>query len=93
MADRYRHTDGTEVEAAQLFDDLAVHVSIATWVESAGGTALIPFLDPSLFVETPDGRKVADLGDWIIRKADNTFTVCAHKEFAAAYELVRSEAG
>jgi hypothetical protein len=81
---RYRQKSA-DVEARQLIDDLRNHTAIAAWIESGGGQAGIPFAEPCLYVETVDGQKRADIGDWIVRFPDGTFQVVSPDEFEACF--------
>jgi hypothetical protein len=45
----------------------------------------IPFLDPCLYVETPEGQKKAEIGDWIVM-FPAAFRVLSDDEFTAAFE-------
>jgi hypothetical protein len=40
------------------------------------------------FIERPNGRTRANLGDWIVREADGGLYVCNGSTFAATYEPV-----
>lgn len=84
-ASRYRQKGG-DVEARQLIDDLRNHTAIAAWVVSTGGQAGTPFAEPCLYVETVDGQKRADLGDWIVRFPAGTFQVVPGDKFDAGFE-------
>jgi hypothetical protein len=82
---RYRQKSA-EVEARQLIDNLRNHTAIAAWVESAGGQAGTPFAEPCLYIETPDGQKRADIGDWVVRFPAGTFQVIPGDKFDEAFE-------
>lgn len=64
-----------KTEARQVLDDLLNHTAIAAWVEAGGGQALIPFLEACLYIETPEGRMRAGIGDWVTRDAEGDFHV------------------
>jgi hypothetical protein len=70
----------------QLIDDLRNHQQVAAWIESNGGTALIPFAEPCLYIETLEGRMRADLGDYVIRGVKGEFYPCKPDIFEATYE-------
>lgn len=63
------------VEAFQLIDDLANHCAAVNWVIGNGGKVEFPMLAPCLFIQTPDGNKRADIGDWIVRDDEGRFHV------------------
>lgn len=43
--------------------------------------------DPREFrLKTALGRATVDVGDWVIKKADGSFTACGNAEFLADYE-------
>lgn len=74
------------VEARQLADDLRNHTEVAAWIEANGGHAEIPFAEPCLYVETPQGRMRAGIGDWIIKGVTGLFFIKADAEFREGYE-------
>lgn len=77
-----------EVQAVQLVDDLRNHTEIAAWIEANGGHCEIPFAEPCLYIQTPDGLAGmrADIGDWIVREATGEFLPYKPDVFDAAYE-------
>lgn len=74
------------IEARQLVDDIRNHTEIAAWIEGGGGTALIPFAEPCLYIETLEGRHRADIGDWVIKGVKGEFYPCKPDIFDATYE-------
>ncbi|WAY18434.1 hypothetical protein OF855_24670 [Mycolicibacterium fortuitum] len=77
-----------EIQAVQVVDDLANHTLIAYWIESNGGTCILPFADPHIIIRTLEGDMRADIGDWVIRGVQGEFYPCKPDIFAATYEAV-----
>lgn len=72
------------IEARQVLDELHTHAQIALWIETNGGEAFLPFVDPYITVGTPDGLQKAEIGSWIVRYGTE-FRVMAADDFEAAY--------
>ncbi len=49
--------------------------------------------DGTVSIETTGGRVAAQLGDWIIKRAAEDFSLCRPDAFAANYEPALSDAG
>jgi hypothetical protein len=75
-----------EIQAVQLVDDLRNHTEIATWIESNGGHAEVPFAEPCLYIETLEGRMRADIGDYVIKGVKGEFYPCKPDIFTETYE-------
>lgn len=76
------------IEARQVTDDLRNHAEIAAWVESNGGVALLPFLEPHIVVRTLEGDMRAEIGDYVIRGVKGEMYPCKPDIFEATYEPV-----
>lgn len=74
------------IEAIQLTDDIRNHGRIAAWIESNGGSAEIPFAEPSLYIVTLEGKMRADVGDYVIKGVQGEFYPCKPDIFEATYE-------
>lgn len=86
------------IEAIQFTGSAESATPIIDWVLAGGGTAsfhehlmdgdLVAHPDPFLRIDTPEGRMVASLGDWVIRGVKGEFYPCKPDIFEATYEAV-----
>lgn len=83
MVDSYLNREGDEEQAMLLTPELITVVSV--WCGGLIVEEIDPFDNsqryPALNVQCGDKVKRASLGDWIIKKENNTFDVKKPKEF------------
>lgn len=83
---------GVVVEAMR-FDDLIQGLDVTGWVNSHMGAANIEMglgssKPPVMFIETPEGRLKADLGDWIVRVPGTVFYQYTPELFAETFKEI-----
>lgn len=63
----------------EVTTNLSEAIRIAKWVNSCGGQAAVPPLGIDfhnvMWIQTPDGKKIASVGDRIVQGADGLFRV------------------
>jgi hypothetical protein len=90
-------TTETDVQAIQ-FNGLDDYLRIVGWMKDCGDTYALAdevrYSTPIMLLQTPEGTKAANPGDWIVRGTEGGFSVATRGEAAApiadAVDLVRA---
>lgn len=86
-----RNGTNLRVQAVQVPDELGAALGIADWVMDNGGRTTEPLLTFGCVFRIQEHRSTFEpvqVGDWVVRYDDGTFTVMADEAFTEAFEPI-----